>query len=224
VTAKLKSLGVLVAAVAALTFPAPGLAAFNGHEYSIVYETTGWKFDGLQVTRLDHNFSPPGSGSGCTTYFGTNPVYQTEWAFMNTDGSNWEEFGTADQCMNFRYLFWGYALARVWHPLGEAASPGGLSLHDFTMTRSSSGVWTFKLDGTTKGTDTWSEAVEISTGLESYVDMVISQERYFPLLAATVPNGTWHTWSGRDIRSVGPDMCGRWAGDDDWRAAEHSVC
>jgi hypothetical protein len=75
-----------------------------------------------------------------------------------------------------------------------------------------------------KGSDTWLKSVEVATGLESYVDMNISSAAYFGLSDQTAAGGAWHLWSGQDIKSAAPDMCGRWSTDTDWRAAEHLAC
>jgi hypothetical protein len=199
--------------------------AFTGHEYSVVYEGTGGSFVGIHVKRNDVNVSPP-AGSNCTSYFGggSNAVYQTQWALLTANALNWEELGTADQCSGFDYMFWGYGLSGVWHPLGEAATPGGAGQHVFQILMSNGTNWNYSVDGTIIGSDTWTHAVEVSAGLESYADMLISAQVYVELEYATAVGGGWHLWAGKDAQDVGPDMCGRWNTASDWRAAEHGTC
>ncbi len=108
-------------------------AAQSFHSYSVASQTTpSGAFTGVATTRQDVPVANI-PDTGCSGYFSGNPVYQTEWIYITSDGANWLELGTGHQCMNtLVYWYAGYGFAGTWHPLWEESgiTPAG---HDFQI-------------------------------------------------------------------------------------------
>lgn len=203
---------------------------FAFHEYSIGEEDQSGAMTGVTVRRVDKEVTTS-PGSSCTTRYAAaaHPIYQTQWVLFGGT-SNWVELGTADQCNDFDFLFWGYGYNGVWNSIGTAVNtPGGSAEHVFEVFREDIGVahrWRYKLDGVVKGTLDWNiDGTFVQAGLESYDGgAVASQQRYRQLGWFKESNQTWYLWAGNDADAVGPSMCGTWASGSEWRAAQDAAC
>jgi hypothetical protein len=203
--------------------------AADDHAWSTAYEFSGGTYYALSVTRYDNNFSPP-AGSNCTTYYGggSNPIYQTQWIFITSTASHWIELGTADQCSGFDYLFWGYGVAGNWYPVGQATTPGGSSPHTFRIESDAGHVWRWYVDDVSKGSFYWNQkGVELSVGLETYETLTVAPAHTYGGMRykSVAGSSTWYYFAGRDDELTSRSyMCGHWASDSAWTAAENSTC
>jgi hypothetical protein len=185
---------------------------------------------GVTVTRVDKEVSNS-AGSSCTTQFAhnANPVFQTQWVLFGGT-SNWVEIGTADQCNDYDFMFWGWGQNGAWHLMGTAVNtPGGTATHVFEIFREDIGIahyWRFKLDGVVKGTLDWNiNGTYVEAGLESGdAGAVATQQNYTTLGWFRQSDQKWYLWGGNDGSGVGSAMCGHWAGGAEWHAAQGATC
>ncbi len=209
-----------------LAFPA---SASGFHEYGIGKEDSPGDMNGLSVLRVDKEVTTS-PGTSCTTPYaaGAHPTYQTQWVLFG-GSSNWVEIGTADQCNDYDFLFWGYGANGAWHSVGVLVNtPGGAADHVFELVRVDNGIskeWRWKLDGSVKGTITWNIAgTYVEAGFESYDAGAVSTNQFYKALSWFDPTCCWRSWAGRDGSTVGLNMCGHWASDQEWHAGENGVC
>jgi hypothetical protein len=201
-------------------------SAFAFHKYSQA-DDNGYvnHYTGLSVTRPDRGVTQ--AETGCGSFYSGNPVYQTQWVLITSDAQNWIELGTGHQCADTkRYWFWGYGYLGDWYPQGEQGGQTNGQTHTFRIVRSSGSIWTWRVDGTSKGTMTWADqGARVRTGLESYGSAAVVSKYNQYDLEYTLDQGAWTSWSGFDNSSVGaPEMCGGWNTATSWRSSENSPC
>lgn len=207
-----------------LTLAAAGSAiAFHG--YSHAWDNSeGSHYTMGRTIRTDESFSIPGT-SNCTTYYTGSPVYQTMWLKVSSD---FLELGTADQCHNFEYLYWGYSYNGTWHSLGTDWSPNTYSggLHEFVIRRVDGNIWHYKLDDITVDTLTWSAVgTGVDVGMESYSSAVTAPVHQYTQLAYRVDDGVITAFSGHDGHQVNdPPLCFDWLAPAKFAAAENATC
>jgi hypothetical protein len=199
-------------------------AAQTFHSYSVASQTTpSGAFTGVATTRQDVPVANI-PDTGCSGYFSGNPVYQTEWIYITSDGANWLELGTGHQCMNtLVYWYAGYGFAGTWHPLWEESgiTPAG---HDFQIYEFGSS-YKFQIDSTVFARQSTSPGYTDVTGLESYAgSAVVNQYTHGTLQYQTGGSGPWANWFGEEGEFVGSNMCGTWQNPTTWSVAENSSC
>jgi hypothetical protein len=200
--------------------------AFAFHEYSQADES-GFvnHYTGLSVTRPDRSVDQ--ASTGCSSYYSGNPVYQTQWVLITSDAQNWLELGTGHQCADAkRFWFWGYGYLGDWYPQGEVGGVDAGVTHTFRVVRSGGTTWTWRIDGTARGSLTWAEqGARVRTGLESWGSAAVASKYNQSDLMYTLDQGLWTDWSGFDGSKVGtPEMCGGWNTATSWRSSENSPC
>jgi hypothetical protein len=216
-----------VAAVLLLTgLSGPEVVRAAGfHKYSVARETSGANhYTGLKVTRTDPYFQIS-AGQNCFAPYTAPVIYQSQWIIMTSDWANWVELGTADQCNGYQYLYWGYGTSSGWHSLGVAATPGSGS-HVFDVHRVSGNTYRYYVDGTLKGSLSWTRiGWHEQVGTESYDQYATASKHTYGSMSRAIDQGSWVLWAGFDDWSVDtPEMCGGWDTASQWRASENATC
>ena len=212
-------------ALAAGLSMATATAASAFHQYSLGRDNSeGAHYTAVQLERADPELGGYRSGTGCSTYYSGDPgpIYHCMW--IVTAQGNWLEIGTADQCNDFDYMYWGYGYGGDWYPQGQATTPGSGD-HLFTIKRDEDLRWRWKLDGTVLSGLTWNViGSRVDAGLESYDGNPVLSPYEYKNLEYKADDGDWTRWRGRDASSVGSDMCGSWIYDARWEAGENTSC
>jgi len=204
-----------------------GIANAAGHNYSYVADGSGTSnYTAISVNRPDKNISTDGSGSGCSTYFSSDPIYQTQWI---TSGNSWVELGTGHQCSGssrLQYWYAGYAVAGSWYPIWEHTIEVASS-HRFWVQANGGDEsgYSYFIDVTNEAflSSTASYSSDLA-GLESYDDTATVTAYTLSSLEYGHSFGSgWSSFSGT-TESVGSTMCGRLVSSTEYVAGENTTC